>query len=98
MREVMDRVAQSMNKSMNKSMKSMGTMYEGGDQQWYDGVVATQKKLMEEMKLDTKYHDEIIKKMVEMKQKACAVCGCVGHISSYCWLNSQLYSECRGSA
>jgi hypothetical protein len=31
MREVMDRVAQSMNKSMNKSMKSMGTMYEGGD-------------------------------------------------------------------
>ena len=57
MHEVMDHVAQSMNKSMNKSMKSMGTMYEGGDEQWYDGVVAKQKKLMEEMKLDKKYHE-----------------------------------------
>jgi hypothetical protein len=65
----MDHVAQSMNKSTNKSMKSLETMYEGGDVQWYDGVIKAQVKLMDEMKLEEKYKAEILKKMEEMKTK-----------------------------
>ena len=44
-------------------------MYEGGDVQWYDGVIKAQVKLMDEMKLEEKYKAEILKKMEEMKTK-----------------------------
>jgi hypothetical protein len=83
----MEHVTRSVDKSM-KSMKSMTTMYEGGDATWFDGVTAAQTTIMEKASLKKTYSDYILKKMSEMKTKKCTVCGCLGHINSYCWLNA----------
>lgn len=73
-------------------------MYEGGDAAWYKKVVDKQKELMQKSGLDDKHRNAIIARLDAMLDKKCTVCECVGHINSYCWFNSQLFSECRGSA
>lgn len=74
------------------------TQYEGGDISWFDLVVANQTEIMQKAGLADSYKDYLVDKLALMKTKKCAVCNLNGHISSYCWLNSQMFSECRGSA
>ena len=48
----MAHVAESMSRSMRSNAE---TMYEGGDETWYDGVVTAQKQVMEKAGLESKY-------------------------------------------
>ncbi len=84
---------------MSKSIKSNAdTLYEGGTEEWFDKIVEKQKQIMIASNLAQNYQQTITERLAEMRKKKCIVCECVGHISSYCWFNTQLFSECRGSA
>lgn len=74
------------------------SQYEGGDIGWLEQVIKDQKEIMKKAGLSEKYQVCLTDKLALMKTKKCTVCNLNGHISSYCWLNSQMFSECRGSA